>query len=171
MTHSIGLCGIDGDRQLRPQEGRAIYYPQPPFSADLTPTIWQKAAGDTPERLYLGCLVMAPDADGAGAVELVADGYRRQPVARVNLNATFEANSSTVLIELPEGAGNVRHVGLFDEANVLRFYGRILHAHQSDRPTKVFEFPAFKLRLKKLPSQNTVGLRPTLGGTPRPRGC
>lgn len=148
MTHSIGLCGLNENRHLPPQKGLPAYFPQPPFWADVTPTMYQKAARIIPERLYLGLLTKAPDADGVGAVECAAEGYRRQPFEWVHLNAMFETNSSPLCVKVSQAVDPVRYVGLFDEADTLRFYGRILYARQSTTATSVFEFPEYKVRLR-----------------------
>lgn len=69
-THTYGVSGIDGNRQLPPRQGQPVYYPRPPFSCDLAPTLRRKVIAVLPERLFVGLLTSPPDPDGAGYVAL-----------------------------------------------------------------------------------------------------
>ncbi|TAJ72122.1 MAG: hypothetical protein EPO51_08375 [Phenylobacterium sp.] len=150
MTHAFGMCGIDGNRQLPPQEGRRVMYPQPPFWADLAPTLRQKIAASTPATLFLALLTTAPNADGLGEVELVVEGYRRVPFPWVHMNGSYDVNPHPLSIVLPQPSGAVTHVGLYDDLGELRFYGRILFMRHDWTPAREFDFLDHKVRMKRI---------------------
>lgn len=131
-----------------PQPGRVIVYDHGAFAARVAPTILQKTLGDTQPELWLALLTRAPNADGGEYEELVADGYVRQRVTIASFNGDFDANVAAAEFNLTSCV--VAGVGLLDAEDRLRFYGFCSGHRRLPDPPKVFMFPAFEVKIRKL---------------------
>jgi hypothetical protein len=147
MNAIFGMAG----RPFRPlplQQGRTQLYAAGPFASTMAPTALQRQSANNPTDLFLALLVRPPNADGLEYEELTSENYQRQPLLVGNFNARFFAGQNRVRFDVSDGA-NVAHVGAFDLAGRLRFYGFLSGARQASTPAQEFEFPPFSLMLKK----------------------
>lgn len=148
--HTFGRCFGGATRHLPPQIGRQVRYPVGPFMSVLAPTLATKLEGETPANLFLGLLVKAPDADGVHHQEMVSADYERLEVSLVELNGRHLSNTNALTFEVPPEAPPASHLGLFDEAGQLRFYGRLLSTREASTPARLFELRPYSLSVIRL---------------------
>lgn len=149
MAITFGRCGDDSWRPPPPQSGRPAVYHASPFRAVLAPTMALRLRGRVPDTLWLGLLTKAPNLDGLNWVELSGGVYEREPLILASAGLQYQVNSADIVF-LGGGGGRVTHLGVFDDASQLCYYGACLGATFSAFPPADFRINAGSLKAKVL---------------------
>lgn len=117
-----------------------------PFTADLTPTLWAKAAG-YPSHLYAQVLRRLPDPDGYGA-ELASTASPPQLV-HLAPHSARHLIIPTQLSFVVEGA--CAGLALLDDQDQVQCYGVLRGISARVRVSNEIVFPRFSVRILKPP--------------------
>jgi hypothetical protein len=151
---SLGSGGCGGPQPIpvphpfsrpKPQEaGKYAVDLGPILSVSLPIQIW--------DGLTLVLLTTAPSPEGVGAVELVAEGYERQPVSLMQLDSRYDGSRHKVLFGPVQDWQRATHMALLDPAGYLIAYGALRPNGQSfDYDDQGFlVFLAGQVRVKRM---------------------
>lgn len=152
MSLGSGLCG--GPPQI--PVPHPFHRPKPQeagkYAVDLGPILSVSIPLQVWDGLSLVLLTKAPSPEGAGAVELVADGYERQPVSLMQLDSRFDGSRNKVLFGPVQNWQKATHMALLDPAGYLIAYGALRPNGQSfDYGDQGFlVFLAGQIRVKRM---------------------
>jgi len=149
MSINYGRCGDDSWRPPPPPSGRPTVFHTSPFRAVLTPTIALRLRSQVPDSLWLGLLTKAPNLDGLHWVELSGGAYEREPLILASAGLQYRVNREDIVFRCG-GGGRVTHLGVFDDAGQLCYYGACLGATFSAFPPADFRINAGSLKAKVL---------------------